>query len=194
MQGKNLRKYRTIAWFVVILSIVALTATTPKNPIILVLLFCFLLGSLGWILVIGFLLGWARIGPTHKESAFWRVVFLWAFSAINIYLCFYYGLNNWKTWSGSLFLAALCGSSAVLLWRRSPLAKYPLYTATLYLGLGALGGGIYNYMQNPALLHDPIPKQIIGWLIPGIPTVLLINCGLYARRMVNTGNLSPRES
>jgi hypothetical protein len=194
MRGKNLRRDQIIAWFVVILSIVALAATSPKNPIILLLLFFFLLGSLVWILVIGFLLRRARVGPTHKESAFWRVAFLWAFSVINIYLCFYYGLNNWKIWWGNLFMALLSGSSAVLLWRGSPLAKYPLYATTLYLGLGALGGGIYNYMQNPALLHDPIKKQIFGWLIPGIPTALLINCCLYVRRMVKAGNRSRRES
>jgi len=193
MKGKNLRRDRNIAWFVVMLSIVPLTVTAPKKPIISVLLFLALLGSLVWILVIEFLLRRATVGPTQQETAFWRAVFLGAFSAINVYLCFYYRLNNWKTWSGSLFLAALCGSSAVLLWRCSPLAKYPLYIATLYLGLGALGGGIYNYMQNPALLHDPLPKQIIGWLIPGIPTVLLINCCLYARRMVNSEKLSPRD-
>jgi hypothetical protein len=63
-------------------------------------------------------------------------------------------------------------------------AKCPLYAVSLSLGLGALGGGIYNYMQIPALLQDPIQKQIISWLIPSIPTALLINCCLYAIRMV----------
>jgi hypothetical protein len=56
MQGKNLRRDRIIAWFVVILSVVALATSRPKNPLILLLLFFSLLGSLVWILVIGFLL------------------------------------------------------------------------------------------------------------------------------------------
>jgi hypothetical protein len=182
--GANLRRDRIIAWITVILSLVALLASSPKNPLVLLLLFFSLLGGLVWILVIGFQLRRADVAPTHKEALFWRVVYLWVFSALNIYLCFYYGLSNWKTWWGSLLMAILGTSSAILLWRGSSRAKFPLYAVTLCLGLGALGGGIYNYMENPALLQDPIQKQIISWLIPGIPTALLINCCLYARRMV----------
>ena len=182
--GANLRRDRIIAWITVILSLVALLASSPKNPLVLLLLFFSLLGGLIWILVIGFQLRRADVAPTHKEAVFWRVAYLWVFSALNIYLCFYYGLSNWKTWWGSLLMAVLGASSAILLWGGSSRAKFPLYVVTLYLGLGALGGGIYNYMRNPALLQDPIQKQIISWLIPGIPTALLINCCLYARRMV----------
>jgi hypothetical protein len=190
MQGKNLQRYRMIAWFAVILSMGALAATSPKNLVILSLLFFSLLGGLVCILVIGFQLRRANLGPSHEESAFWRVAFLLVFSAINIYLFFHYGLNNWKIWWGSLLIAVLSGSSAVLMWRGSPLVKYPLYAATLYLGLGALVGGIYNYIHNPALLQGPIKAQIISWLIPGIPTALLISCCLYVRSTVNAGNTS----
>jgi hypothetical protein len=80
-------------------------------------------------------------------------------------------------------MAALCAASAVLLWRSSPLTKYPLYAVTLLLAGGALVGGIYNYLHNPALLQSPVKFQFISWLIPGIPSVLLINCCLYARRI-----------
>jgi len=182
--GANLRRDRIIAWITVILSLVALLASRPKNPLVLLLLFFSLLGGLVWILVIGFQLRRADVAPTHNEAVFWYVVYLWVFSVLNVFLCFYYGLSNWKTWWGSLLMAILGASSAMLLWRGSSRARFLLYALTLYLGLGALGSGIYNYMQNPALLQFPIQKQIIGWLIPGIPTALLIKCCLYARRTV----------
>jgi hypothetical protein len=40
-----------------------------------------------------------------------------------------------------------------------------------------------NYFRNPALLSEPPEKQIISWLIPAIPIVLLIECCVYARRL-----------
>jgi hypothetical protein len=82
----------------------------------------------------------------------------------------------------------------VLLCRSSPLAKYPLYAATLFLGGGALVFGVYNYIHQPALLQSPIKFQIIGWLIPGIPCVLLINCCLYARRIGRGEDFSAKRS
>jgi len=185
LRGVNARRDRITAWITVILSLVALFATRPKNPIVLLLPFFSLLGGLVWILVLGVQLRRAGVAPTHREAVFWRVAFLSVFSALNIYLCFYYGFSNWKTCCGNLLIAILGASSAMLLWRGSSGARFPLYAITIYLGLGALGGGIYGYMQNPALLQDSIHKQIIGWLIPGIPTALLINCCLYARRMLS---------
>jgi hypothetical protein len=80
-------------------------------------------------------------------------------------------------------MTVLCVSSAVLMWRSSPLSKYPLYAVTLLLAGSALVGGIYNYVHNPALLRNPIKFQIVSWLIPGIPSLLLVNCCLYARRI-----------
>jgi hypothetical protein len=77
-------------------------------------------------------------------------------------------------------MTVLCVSSAVLMWRSSPLSKYPLYAVTLLLAGSALVGGIYNYVHNPALLRNPIKFQIVSWLIPGIPSLLLVNCCLYA--------------
>jgi hypothetical protein len=108
----------------------------------------------------------------------WREIFLVAFAGLNFYLAW----SDWKDWGYSL-MAVLCMASAVLLWRSSPLSKYPLYAITLFLAGSALVGGIYNYVQNLALLRSPIKFQIIGWLIPGIPSVLLISCCLYARRV-----------
>ena len=116
---------------------------------------------------------------TKKAAALlWREIFLLAFAAWC--LCFVSG--DWKS-SGYGLLGSLCIASAVLLWRSSPLARYPLYGATLYLAGGALLGGIYNYLHDPALLQKPIELQIISWLIPGIPSVLLIYCCLYARQI-----------
>ena len=108
----------------------------------------------------------------------WRELFLLGFAALC--LCFVSG--DWKS-SGYGLLGSLCIASAVLLWRSSPLARYPLYAATLYLAGGALLGGIYSYLHDPALLQKPIQLQIISWLIPGIPSVLLIYCCLYARQI-----------
>lgn len=116
---------------------------------------------------------------TKRAAALlWRETFLFAFAG----LCLCFVTWDWKT-SGYGLLAALCLLSAVLLWRSSPLARYPLYAATLYLAGGALLGGIYNYLHDPALLQKPIQLQIISWLIPGIPSVLLIYCWLYARQI-----------
>ena len=189
--SRNLRRNRIIAWITVILSIVALAASKSKNLIVISLLLFSLLGGLAWILMTGFQLRRADVTPqpsTHREAVLWRIAFLGMFTALNFFCIFYYGLSSWKYWCGNLLMAMLGLSSAILLWRGSTLSKYPLYAVTLYLGLGALGGGIYNYVQNPVLLHNPIKMQIIGWLIPGIPTALLINCCLYARRIVNGRN------
>jgi hypothetical protein len=112
----------------------------------------------------------------------WRELFLIAFAGF----CFYFAWGDWKNW-GSGLMAALCAASAVLLWRSSPLTKYPLYAVTLLLAGGALVGGIYNYVHYPALLQSPIKFQIISWLVPGIPSLLLFNCCLYARQIGRVG-------
>lgn len=119
---------------------------------------------------------------TKETSALlWREIFLVGFAAFNLYFAW----TDWKSW-GYIVMVLLCASSAALLWRPSPLAKYPLYAATLFLAGIALVGGIYNYIHQPALLQSPIMFQIISWLIPGIPSVLLINCCIYARRIART--------
>ena len=126
---------------------------------------------------------WAYLRATNvvtKRAAalFWRELFLVGFAGLNF--CLFWG--DWKEW-GYATTAVLCAASAVLLWRSSPLAKYPLYAVTLLLAGSALVGGIYNYVHEPALRQSTIKFQIISWLIPGIPSVLLINCCLYARRI-----------
>jgi hypothetical protein len=135
----------------------------------------------GVLAALCFLLTYLRVANvvTKKAAALlWRELFLFAFAGV----CVLFAWGNWKSW-GYVLIAVLCVMSAVLLWRSSPLSKYPLYAVTLYLAGGALYGGIYNYFPNPALLSTPIKLQIIEWLIPGVPSVLLINCCLYARRM-----------
>jgi hypothetical protein len=112
----------------------------------------------------------------------WRELFLVLFAGLNFYLAW----NDWKDY-GYIVMAVLCLASAVLLWRASPLSKYPLYAVTLLLAGSALVVGIYNYVHNPALLQSTLEFQIIRWLIPGIPSVLLINCCLYARRTTRRG-------
>jgi hypothetical protein len=139
------------------------------------------LGVAGVLAALSFVVAYLRATDILTKSALallWRELFLVAFAVLC--LCFFWG--DWKNWSYGL-LAALCAASAVLLWRSSPLSKYPLYAATLYLAGGALFGGIYNYLHDPTLLQKPIKFQIIGWLIPGIPSLLLVNCCLYARRI-----------
>jgi hypothetical protein len=108
----------------------------------------------------------------------WRELFLVGFAGLNFYLAW----GDWKDW-GYNMMAVLCAASAVLLWRSSPLAKYPLYAVTLLLAGSALVGGIYNYAHEPALRQSTIKFQIISWLTPAIPSALLINCCLYARRV-----------
>jgi hypothetical protein len=140
-------------------------------------------GVAGVLAALCFALAYVRVTKILTKGAgalLWRVVFLAGFAGLC--LCFLWG--DWKNWWSYGLLAALCTVSAVLLWRSSPLAKFPLYAATLYLASGALFGGIYNYVQNPALLQSPITFQVISWLIPGIPSLLLINCCLYARRII----------
>jgi len=120
---------------------------------------------------------------TKKTYALlWREIFLVGFTAFNLYFAW----ADWKSW-GYIVMVVLCASSAVLLWRSAPLAKYPLYAATLFLAGNALVFGIYNYIHQPALLKSPIKFQIISWLIPGIPSVLFLNCCLYVRRIGRGG-------
>jgi hypothetical protein len=47
----------------------------------------------------------------------------------------------------------------------------------------ALVGGLYNYVRDPALRRSSIKLQLIGSRHP----VLLINCCLYARRVMRGG-------
>jgi hypothetical protein len=116
---------------------------------------------------------------TKKAAArLWRELFLVSFAAFNLYFAW----TDWKGW-GYIVLAVLCAASAVLLWRSSPLARYPLYAATFFLAGNALVFGIYNYIHQPAFRQSPIQFQIVSWLIPGIPSVLLLSCCLYARRV-----------
>jgi hypothetical protein len=112
----------------------------------------------------------------------WREVFLLGFGVFNLYFAWV----DWKSW-GYIVLAVLCTASAVLLWRSSPLSKYPLYAVTALLAGSALVGGVYNYVHNPAVRQGTLEFHIISWLIPGVPSVLLINCCLYARRVARRG-------
>ena len=139
------------------------------------------LGVAGVLAALCFVVLYLRVTNILTKGALallWRELFLVAFAVLCV--CFAWG--EWKNWTYVL-LATLCVASAVLLWRSSPLSKYPLYAATLYLAGGAIAGGIYNYVRDPAQLQNSIKFQIISWLIPGIPSVLLINCCLYARRI-----------
>jgi hypothetical protein len=112
----------------------------------------------------------------------WREVFLLGFGVFNLYFAWV----DWKSW-GYIVLAVLCTASAVLLWRSSPLSKYPLYAVTALLAGSALVGGVYNYVHDPAVRQGTLEFHIISWLIPGVPSVLLINCCLYARRVARRG-------
>jgi hypothetical protein len=111
------------------------------------------------------------------RNGFLYIAFLLLFAVINAYLAFTPYGNLW-----SMVTAVLSVASAVQLWRRSPRSKYPLYVLTLLMGT-AIPLGIYNYFRNPALLSEPLEKQIISWLIPVIPIALLMGCCLYARRL-----------
>jgi hypothetical protein len=128
-----------------------------------------------------FVLAYLRVTDVVTKTAaalLWRELFLVGFAGLNSYLAW----GDWKDWGYSV-MAVLCAVSAVLLWRSSPLARYPLYAVTLLLAGSALMGGIYNYLHEPALRQSPIKFQIISWLIPGIPSLLLINCCPYARKL-----------
>jgi hypothetical protein len=87
---------------------------------------------------------------TKDRWAFiWREIFLVSFAAVNFYLAW----SERKGW-GYNWMALLCAVSAVLLWRSSPWAKYPLYAATFFLAGGALIFGIYNSIHHPALAQS----------------------------------------
>jgi hypothetical protein len=105
------------------------------------------------------------------------IAFLSFFALLNAYLAFTPYSNIW-----GLLLAVLSLASAGLLWHRSSKARYPLYALTLLMG-SAIPVGLYNYIHNPALLHQSVETQVISWLIPVVPLVLLIACCLYARRI-----------
>ena len=118
-------------------------------------------------------------GPqTRRNPAFiWRVTFLCLFAALN----FYFALPGRGNIS-YLVLGCLCLVSAGLLLRLSPWSRYPLVVATLIMG-AALIDGIHNYAANSALSKRPPQQQVISWLIPLVPTVLLVACCTYARRL-----------
>lgn len=139
------------------------------------------LGVAGVLAALCFVVAYLRATDilTKKAAALlWREVFLVSFSAFNLYFAW----TDWKSW-GYIVMAVLCAASAVLLWRSPRLAKYPLYVATLLLAGNALVFGIYNYVHNPAMRQNTLEFQIISWLIPGIPSALLVNCCLSVRRL-----------
>jgi hypothetical protein len=139
------------------------------------------LATAGVLSALCFVIAYLRATNILTREAFalvWREIFLVSFAAFNLYFAWI----DWKSW-GYIVMAVLCLVSVALLWRSSALSKYPLYAATLFLAGTALVGGIYNYIHQPALLQSPIMLQIVSWLIPGIPSVLLLNCCFYARRM-----------
>jgi hypothetical protein len=138
-------------------------------------------GVAGVLAALCFVFPYLRVTNILTKGTFallWREIFLVSFAAFNLYFAW----TDWKSW-GYIVMALLCLVSVALLWRSSALSKYPLYAASLFLVGTALVGGIYNYIHQPALLQSPIKFQIISWLIPGIPSVLLINCCIYARRV-----------
>jgi hypothetical protein len=138
-------------------------------------------GVAGVLTALCFFIAYLRATNILTREAFalvWREIFLVSFAAFNLYFAW----TDWKSW-GYIVMALLCLASVALLWRSSALSKYPLYVATLFLAGTALVGGIYNYIHQPALLQSPIKFQIISWSILGIPSVLLLNCCFYARRM-----------
>jgi cytochrome bd-type quinol oxidase subunit 1 len=118
----------------------------------------------------------------RDAALLWRVAFLAGFAVLNAWLAW----GNWIQW-GCILMAVLSLLSALLLWILSPMSRYPLYGLTYYLVVSALIGGIHDYVRNPALLHDPPRIQIIEWLIPGVPSALLVSCCLYAKRLARHG-------
>jgi hypothetical protein len=127
--------------------------------------------------------------PTQRTAAlYFRVTFLIAFAMLSATLSW----GKYTQW-GYLLIAGLCLASAVLLWVSSPLSRYPLYAVTCYLVGGAVFGGIWNYVHNPALLHAPLKAQIISWLIPVVPGFLLINCCLFARRLARSPTIGSSD-
>jgi hypothetical protein len=123
----------------------------------------------------------AVVTPKRDAALYWRVAFLAAFAVLSVRL----GWGDWTNW-GYLLIAVFCAASAILLWILSPLSRYPLYAVTFYLIGGALFRGISNYVHNPALLNDPLERQIIFWLIPGLTAALLVSCCMYARRITRS--------
>jgi hypothetical protein len=113
----------------------------------------------------------------RNAALIWRVGFLSSFAGLN----FYFGIPGRGNIS-YLMLGCLCLVSAVLLLRLSRWSKYPLYAATIIMGT-ALLGGVYTFTRNPTLLHESLQKQLISWLIPLIPTLLLLSCCTYAYRL-----------
>jgi hypothetical protein len=177
--GKSLRIQRTAAVVLALFSLLILASGIRLNLVVVLLSFVALLGSLIWLLVILVLLRKSPSVASPRAGILWRVAFLVAFAAFSAY---YHGSGDWRQSWGYLLTVVLCLTAAVLLWKRSPLAKYPLYAETIFFVIGSLGGGVYNYLHYPAVRATPIKSQIIMWLIPIMLAVPLINCCLFVRR------------
>jgi isoprenylcysteine carboxyl methyltransferase (ICMT) family protein YpbQ len=115
--------------------------------------------------------------PGRDFALAWRIAFLLLFACLNIYFCVGQRFN-WDC----LAMAVLSITAALLFWRLSSWSRYPLYLLTLNMS-AAIVGGLYNYVRHPEPMSQPFERQIIGWLIPVVPTYLLLLCCVSARRL-----------
>jgi len=165
----TLPKQNIAAWLTVILSFLGLALTKPPNRGGIVLLLT-LFGGLIWVLVSTIRLRKSGRQKTAREKVILRVVFLLILTGALGYL----GLKSWY-----FILAASSLASAILLWRLSPLAKYPLY-ATTFLVIADLATSFYDMVRQSEL---PLGKTLGGSAIALATIAVLINCCLYARRL-----------
>jgi hypothetical protein len=165
----TLPRQNIAAWLMVILSFLGLALIKPPNRGGIVLLLT-LFGGLIWALVSTIRLRKSGRQKTAREKVLLRVVFLLILTGAFGYL----GLKSWY-----FILAASSLASAVLLWRLSPVAKYPLFVTT-FLVIADFGTSFYGVLRQSEL---PLGNILGGSAIALATTALLINCCLYARRL-----------
>jgi hypothetical protein len=165
----NLPRQNIAAWLTVAFSFLGLALLKPANRGGIVFPLT-LFGGLIWALVSTIRLRKSGRQKTAREKVLLRVVFLLILTGVFGYL----GLKSWY-----FILAAPSLASAILLWRLSPAARYPLYVTT-FLVIADFGTSFYGMVRQPEL---SVGNIIGGSAIALGVTTLLINCCLYARRL-----------
>jgi hypothetical protein len=165
----TLPRQNIAAWLTVILSFLGLALIKPPNRGGIVFLLA-LFSGLIWALVSTIRLRKSGRQKTAREKVLLRVVFLLILTGVFGYL----GLKSWY-----FFLAASSLTSAILLWRMSTAARYPLYVTT-FLVMADFGTSFYGMVRQAELSVGSI---LGGSTIALGVTALLINCCLYARRL-----------
>lgn len=165
----TLPRQNIAAWLTVILSFLGLALIKPPNRSGIVFVSTFF-GGLIWALVSTIRLRKSGRQKTEREKVLLRVVFLLILTGVFGYL----GLKSWY-----FILAASSLASAILLWRLSPAAQYPLYLTT-FLVTADFGTSFYEIVRQPEL---SVGNILGGSAIALGVTALLINCCLYVRRL-----------